>query len=58
MNKGCIHYGNRKFIQKAGLQYKIIDKKGCDNAAADALSRYPHDSTQLWSIYQCTPLCV
>lgn len=60
LNEQRLHtlWQHKVYSKLAGLQYKIIYKKGCDNAAADALSRYPHDSTQLWSIFRCTPLCV
>jgi ABC-type sugar transport system permease subunit len=36
------------FTKLIGLQYKILYRKGAENGAADALSRYP--STQLAAI--------
>lgn len=42
------------YSKLVGLQYRIVYKKGCDNVAADALSRYP-SSAQLNHISQCTP---
>lgn len=39
----------------AGLQYKIIYKKGVENTAADALSRLPHGPATCLALSQCTP---
>ena len=35
-----------------GLQYRIINKKGCDNGVADALSRQVHQSFHLFVVFQ------
>jgi len=45
----------RVYTKLAGLQYKIIYKKGVENGAADALSRKTHDPGSLLHISQCTP---
>jgi hypothetical protein len=36
------------------MQYKIVNKKGVDNGAADALSRH-HGNPKCLAISQCTP---
>lgn len=46
------------YAKLAGLQYKIIYKRGCDNTVADALSRFPHQPTQLLHLSQCKPTWV
>jgi hypothetical protein len=33
-----------------GLSYKIVHKKGINNAAADSLSRMPHSSSELYAV--------
>ena len=38
----------RVFTKLLGLQYKIVYKRGSDNRAADALSRRPHVSAQVY----------
>lgn len=43
------------YSKLAGLQYKIVYKKGNENGEADALSRKHHDEASLMTIFQCTP---
>jgi hypothetical protein len=56
LNEQRLHtvWQQKLYTKLAGLQYRIIYKKGADNLAADALSRYP-GSGQLSHISQCTP---
>lgn len=44
LNEQCLHtsWQQKVFTKLLGLQYRIVYKKGVDNAAADALSRHPH----------------
>lgn len=38
-----------------GLQHKILYKKGIENGAADALSRHPHEHSELYHIFSSSP---
>lgn len=60
LNEQRLHtvWQQKVYTKLAGLQYKIVYKKGCDNAAADALSRYSHQPDQLLHISHCTPTWV
>jgi hypothetical protein len=44
------------FTKLLGLQFRIRYKKGCDNRAADALSRHPQPSDSLLAISQLQPV--
>jgi hypothetical protein len=46
------------YSKLAGLQYRIIYKKGSENTAADALSRYPRTQGQLFHVSHCTPIWI
>jgi hypothetical protein len=41
-----------------GLSYKIVYKKGINNAAADSLSRMPHSSSELYAVSTGQPSCL
>jgi hypothetical protein len=43
------------YTKLAGLQYKVIYKKGTENGAADALSRQCSDELQCCVVSHCTP---
>ncbi|WVZ80006.1 LOW QUALITY PROTEIN: hypothetical protein U9M48_027524 [Paspalum notatum var. saurae] len=43
------------FTRLLGLQYKVIYKKGTDNKAADALSRYPFQHPECAALSSCEP---
>jgi hypothetical protein len=45
----------RLYSKLAGLQYRIVYRKGVENAAADALSRQPQVSATCASLSHCTP---
>jgi hypothetical protein len=45
---------HKAFIKLLGLQYKIVYKKGKENGAADALSRFT-DCQQLVALSECKP---
>jgi hypothetical protein len=44
------------FTKLLGLNYRIIYKKGVDNAAADALPRRPASSGTCMTLSSCQPL--
>jgi hypothetical protein len=56
LNEQRLHtvWQHKVYVKLARLQYKIIYNKGCNNVTVDALSRYPHQSTQVLHISQCT----
>jgi transposase InsO family protein len=59
LNEQRLHtvWQQKLYVKLAGLQYRIIYKKGCDNMAADALSRVPTEG-QVMHISQGTPLWI
>lgn len=59
LNEQRLHtiWQQKLYSKLAGLQYRIVYKKGSDNVAADALSRYPGEA-QVFHISQCTPTWV
>lgn len=59
LNEQRLHtlWQKKVYTKLAGLQYKIIYKKGIENGAADALSRQPMTSTCL-VVSHCIPDCL
>lgn len=57
LNEQRLHtpWQQRLYSKLAGLQYRIVYKKGVENAAADALSRQPQVSATCASLSHCTP---
>jgi hypothetical protein len=46
----------KAFTKMMGLQYQVVYKKGALNGAADALSRKPPNSSEIYSITQVRPV--
>lgn len=60
LNERSLHivWQQKVYLKLVGLQYKNIYKRVCDNAGADALSRYPHQFSHLLHASQCKPTWV
>lgn len=58
LNEQRLHtnWQHKALTKLMGLQYSIVYKKGCDNGAADALSRQPHDQAHLLAISAVQPV--
>jgi hypothetical protein len=57
LNEQCLHtpWQQKVYTKLIGLQYKIVYRKGSDNAAADALSRLPRPSADCFAVSHCSP---
>lgn len=57
LNEQCLNtfWQQKVYSKLAGLQYRIVYKKGTENGAADALSCRPHLEYNALAISLCTP---
>jgi hypothetical protein len=58
LNEQRLHtnWQHKALTKLMGLQYRMVYKKGCNNGAADALSRQPHESAHLLAISAVQPV--
>lgn len=58
LNEQRLHtnWQHKALTKLMGLQYQIVYNKGCDNGAADALSRRSHDHIHLFAISSVHPV--